>query len=202
MGTGSYAAAYNLGGWYEVNGTIGKARTCYEMAAKWGYGKAVERLKGIYYKMKLYKEVFMMEELMKRLEKIYEILEQISTITANQTTVILESNDYNEESEGILETLETMMSYKEKLIDSLVQEEEAFDTAYEPYRGMIKKKEDIQQFKQWVSRILTVKNIITETEQNNVVLLQKREKVRTDKMQIPKAAHTVVAAYQKYQVKP
>ena len=42
---GSYAAAYNLGVWYEVSGQIEKAKVCYNMAIEWGYEKASERMK-------------------------------------------------------------------------------------------------------------------------------------------------------------
>lgn len=44
VGTGSFKAAYNLGAWYEVSGQIELAVKYYEMAAKEGYGAAVERL--------------------------------------------------------------------------------------------------------------------------------------------------------------
>ncbi|WP_054739610.1 glycosyltransferase family 2 protein [Cellulosilyticum ruminicola] len=45
VGTGSYAAAYNLGVWYEVSKQFDKAKVCYEMAIEWGYEKAAERIK-------------------------------------------------------------------------------------------------------------------------------------------------------------
>lgn len=44
VGTGSYAAAYNLGVWYEVSKQFDKAKICYEMASKWGYDKAIKRI--------------------------------------------------------------------------------------------------------------------------------------------------------------
>lgn len=43
-GTGSFAALYNLGVFYEVLGQNGKAMDCYKESAKLGYKKAVERL--------------------------------------------------------------------------------------------------------------------------------------------------------------
>ena len=45
IGCGSYAAAYNLGVWYEVSKQFDKAKICYDMASEWGYEKATERLK-------------------------------------------------------------------------------------------------------------------------------------------------------------
>ncbi len=45
VGTGSYAAAYNLGTWYEVSGQLDKARIYYHMAAELGYKEASNRLK-------------------------------------------------------------------------------------------------------------------------------------------------------------
>lgn len=45
VGTGTYAAAYNLGVWYEVSGQVEKAKVCYNMASEWGYEKAIERIK-------------------------------------------------------------------------------------------------------------------------------------------------------------
>lgn len=47
LGLGSYKAAYNLGTWYEVSGNPDKARLAYEMADKWGYEPAKERLKNL-----------------------------------------------------------------------------------------------------------------------------------------------------------
>lgn len=47
VGTGSYAAAYNLGVWYEVSKQFDKAKICYEMAIEWGYEKAAERMKAL-----------------------------------------------------------------------------------------------------------------------------------------------------------
>jgi len=44
MGVGTYKAAYNLGTWYEVSGSVEKARKYYQEAAKQGYTKASERL--------------------------------------------------------------------------------------------------------------------------------------------------------------
>ena len=44
IGTGSFAAAYNLGIWYETSKQIDKAKICYEMASEWGYELAQKRL--------------------------------------------------------------------------------------------------------------------------------------------------------------
>ena len=43
-GTGSFRAAYNLGTWYEVAGSLEKAKEYYQKAAKEKYQPAVERL--------------------------------------------------------------------------------------------------------------------------------------------------------------
>lgn len=43
-GTGSYAALYNLGNYYEVLGQAGQARECFRLAAEQGYDKAIRRL--------------------------------------------------------------------------------------------------------------------------------------------------------------
>lgn len=44
IGTGSYAAWYNLGNYYEVLGQQLEARHCYQQAADMGYRKAIQRL--------------------------------------------------------------------------------------------------------------------------------------------------------------
>lgn len=44
QGTGSYAALYNLGNYYEVLGQTGLARECYRQASELGYDKASRRL--------------------------------------------------------------------------------------------------------------------------------------------------------------
>lgn len=47
VGTGSFKAAYNLGAWYEVSGQEELAVKYYREAAKEGYEKAKERLRGM-----------------------------------------------------------------------------------------------------------------------------------------------------------
>lgn len=44
VGTGSFAAYYNLGNYYEVLGKSEQALRCYQQAAQMGYGKAKDRL--------------------------------------------------------------------------------------------------------------------------------------------------------------
>ncbi len=142
-----------------------------------------------------------MDELIKMLGHIYEILEQISTITTNQMTVLLQSHETTDEASDALDMLESMVTFKEELTNELVAKEESFDKAYSKYRGKITEPAYVQLFKEWVERIMAKKKEIVDAEQNNVIIMQTLAKKKAKCMAIPKAASEVAKAYKKHQIK-
>lgn len=142
-----------------------------------------------------------MQELLAMLNEIYALLEQISTITTNQTTILLQSRENAGEDNSALDMIESMVEYKENLITELTQKEQVFDKAYEPYKGKIKDAAYIKRFKEQVGRIMAMKTAIVEAERNNVLVMQSFAKMKEKQMSIPKAPDAVAAAYKKQQVK-
>nr|WP_302599118.1 hypothetical protein [uncultured Cellulosilyticum sp.] len=142
-----------------------------------------------------------MDELIGMLGYIYELLEQISAITTNQTTVLLQSNETTDEANDALDMLENMVTYKEEITNQLVMQEETFDKAYDKYRGKITDPAYVQLFKEWVGRIMAKKKEIVDAEQNNVIIMQTLAKKKVKCMEIPKGAREVTNAYKKHQIK-
>ena len=138
-----------------------------------------------------------MEELFGQLTKIEELLEHSSTITTNQTTVLLQSLDESEE----LELIETMVGYKDELIGELENVEKQFDKAYAENKAQVTSKAYIAQFKKRVAAILEKKQSIQEAEKNNVAIMRVRASKSKEQIKIPKAAEVVAAAYKKQQTK-
>lgn len=142
-----------------------------------------------------------MQNLLQMLEEIYKILEQVSTITTNQTTILLQSREDTEKANEALDMIESMVDYKEELITELINKEQIFDKAYESFKGKINDHEYIKLFKSWVGRIMNMKTAIVEAERSNVLVMQSFAKMKEKQMSIPKAPDAVVAAYKKQQVK-
>ena len=137
-----------------------------------------------------------MEELFNQLKEIEDILEQISTITANQTTVLLQTTN---ETLGEIDILETMVGYKEELINQLETVEKSFDANYKEKREQVKSKEYVLEFKKRVANILDKKQQIQDMEQNNVRIMQSKVSRKIEKMEIAKKPNQVLAAYKKQQ---
>ena len=141
-----------------------------------------------------------MDELIKMLEQIYSLLEQISAITTNQTTILLQSKRTIDEDNNALDMIEDMVGYKDELIVELTIKEQIFDKAYEKYKGKITEPHYVKLFKSWVERIMTMKTSIIEAERNNVLVMQSFAKMKEKQMSIPKAPDAVAAAYKKQQI--
>lgn len=142
-----------------------------------------------------------MQNLLQMLEEIYKLLEQVSTITTNQTTILLQSREDTEKANEALDMIESMVDYKEELITELANKEQIFDKAYESFKGKINDPEYIKLFKSWVERIMDMKTAIVEAERNNVLVMQSFAKMKEKQMSIPKAPDAVAAAYKKHQIK-
>lgn len=142
-----------------------------------------------------------MDELLNMLRQIYALLEQISTITTNQTTILLQSRVTMDEDNEALDMIESMISYKDELIVELTSREQIFDKAYETYKGKITEPHYVELFKSWVERIMTMKTAIVEAERKNVLVMQSFAKMKDKQMSIPKAPDAVTAAYKKQQAR-
>ena len=142
-----------------------------------------------------------MDDLLRMLEQIYALLEQISTITTNQTTILLQSRETTDEDNRVLDMIESMVGYKDELIVELTNREQIFDKAYEKYKGKVIDPHYVKLFKSWVERIMSMKAAIVEAERNNVLVMQSFAKMKEKQMSIPKAPDAVAAAYKKQQVK-
>lgn len=142
-----------------------------------------------------------MEELVRQLEEIYTLLEQINSITTNQTTILLQTRESRQEVNEVLDMLESMLNYKDELITLVEAKEQSFEEEYAKYKGKITNARYINLFKEWVERILTTKQTIVEAEQNNVIIMKSLSKTHASKVSIPKKPNEVVAAYQKQKTK-
>lgn len=142
-----------------------------------------------------------MDALLNMLDEIYKVLEQIHAITMNQTTVLLESSRSLEEENEALDIIDSMVEYKDELINEVNEKEAVFDKSYEKYRGKIKDKVYVEAFKEHVGRILTMKQSIVDAERNNILVMQNIAKKREKPMDIKRTAGEAVAAYKKQQIK-
>lgn len=137
-----------------------------------------------------------MNELFEQLGQINDILDQITNITTNQMTVLLQSIS-GDVDEG-LNMLEGMVSYKDELISELIAIEALFDKGYKEKRDEVNTSNQVDKLKQYVKMILEKKERIKQLENNNMTIMQ--SKVRENKkMQIKKVAQEVAAAYKKQQ---
>ena len=142
-----------------------------------------------------------MDELIKMLEQIYALLEQISAITTNQTTILLQFREMAQEENVILDMIENMVGYKDELITEVVNREQIFNNEYEHYRGKITESYYVKIFKVWVDKIMVMKNSIVEDERNNVLVMQNLGGVKKKQVEIPKTPNAVVEVYKSYQFK-
>lgn len=140
-----------------------------------------------------------MEILFNQLDKIDELLEQISVMTFNQATVLIQPNTDEEEKMNLLET---MVNYKEEIINELEKVEGQFNNEYSKKREQICSNKDvIVKFKERVQKILDKKQSIQEMEENNVRTLCERNSVKLEPVKISKNPNDAVAAYKKQQTK-
>lgn len=143
----------------------------------------------------------LMQRLIILLKEIYSILKQIKDITANQTTLLLEQRENIEDEQLALDMLEQMVNYKDEVIRELTIKEEAFEQAYEPYRGKITNSEDVSIIKQLVNSIVQIKHHIVEEEKQNMIIMQTNSRRRIKSIEIPQNPQAVTNAYKNQQIK-
>lgn len=142
-----------------------------------------------------------MTTLFAHLNHIHELLDQILGISNNQTAILLnEKKSLSEENEN-LDLLEAMVEIKGQLINELQREEELFQERYNELREELLSSAELIRVKELVDNILKKKARIVQEEQNNVLLMQTKERRAKEVLPIPKPAIQVVQAYQKQQTK-
>ena len=138
-----------------------------------------------------------MDELLNKLKRIIGLLEQINDITTNQTTLIM--NENAEQSESDLESImEEMSHYKEQLMTQTEQEEDAFEKIYYAYRSQLVDKEEIKILKEKVSQVLEIKKKIIENENMNMLMVQNRNRQKSKINVIPQNPQRVAELYKKH----
>lgn len=146
-----------------------------------------------------------MKELFEYLARIHELLEQIYTITDNQTTILLSPMEGTEEKDEnvALDMITQMMDYKEELTKELFEAEDIFQNEYNRCKQLLNNEQEIVvlELKGLVAAVLERKEAIVAREQSNLVLLQARSKKKLEVVHTPQNPKQVSAAYQKQQKK-
>lgn len=135
-----------------------------------------------------------MEQLFESLNHIIEYLNQIYTITQNQTTVLLDNKQAGES----LDLIEEMATYKNEVTLELEKTEQIFQGLYNAYKGAITEPEIQKLLKQTVSHVLTLKDKVIQLEQQNVLIMQDLLRRLTEKVEIPKNPTQVTNAYKQH----
>ena len=109
-----------------------------------------------------------MEALFEALDAIYAHLEQIQTITQNQTVILLDTSYMGDG----LDMIEQMATFKEQLTTEVEEKEAVFQGLYSKYKNDVTDVDDKKRLKDTVDSIMQIKNFIMEQEQKNVFILQ------------------------------
>jgi ATP-dependent 26S proteasome regulatory subunit len=142
----------------------------------------------------------MMSELFEYLRRIHELLEQIYTITDNQTTILLSPmNDSEEEENNALDMIAQMADYKDEATKELIEAENMFQKEYDANKHLVQEAEDISELKELVTEILKRKEAIIEHEQSNLLILQARSKKKLERVHLPQNPIEASNAYKKQQ---
>ncbi|WP_069998860.1 hypothetical protein [Cellulosilyticum sp. I15G10I2] len=142
-----------------------------------------------------------MEELVGYLSQIQALLEQVYTITDNQTTILLAPMDTKEEESNALDMIAQMADYKDELTEELNKLELAFQQKYDELKEVVKYEADLHELKRLVAAILEAKQAIIEHEQSNLLLLQTHSKKKLERVQLPQNPKEAANAYKKQQGK-
>ena len=138
-----------------------------------------------------------MKILLSLLEEIYALLEQIHTITTNQTTILLQPKETNEEENIAIDLIDSMVEYKDEIIKLVTDKEKEFEDAYSPLRGKITQEDDVIMIKEAVNKVMNKKQEIVESEKNNMRIMQNLGKKKEKVTHISPTANKVVTAYKK-----
>lgn len=140
-----------------------------------------------------------MKELFEYLGNIEKLLEQIYTITDNQTTVLLAKMDTEEAENGALDMIAQMADYKDELMHQLGRSEKMFQEEYDVCKNLLKEEKDILELQRLVAAVLDAKQAVVEREQSNLLLMQAASKKKLERVYVPQNATEVSNAYKKQQ---
>lgn len=135
-----------------------------------------------------------MEKLLTSLDNITKLLEQVYSITQNQTTILLE---HNEEGSAI-DVLEKMFEYKSVVMSELEQVEGDFQAQYSQYRNRLEGTPLLIKLQKEVGQILKLKEEIVTIEQRNLMLMKDRRKRFMGRVDLPQNPQKVAEAYKKH----
>lgn len=135
-----------------------------------------------------------MKQLFLGLNVIGELLQQIHTITGNQTTVLLDS-----EEESSLDLLEQMFEYKSTLMSELEQAEQVFQGHYQKMRAELEGKSELITLQKEVGNVLKIKEEIVVMEQKNLLIMQEKTKRHRMRIEVTPNAKQVTNAYKQYE---
>ncbi len=143
-----------------------------------------------------------MEKLFEYLGQIQNLLDQILTITDNQTTILLSLTGSEEEDEDqALDMMAQMADYKDEITKTLSSIEEDFQACYEASKGLIKEADHVRAVQGLVKAILDSKQAIVDQEQRNLLLLQAHSKKKIERVHVSHNASHVSDVYKKQQKK-
>jgi hypothetical protein len=143
-----------------------------------------------------------MEKLFEYLNHIQRLLDQIFTITDNQTTILLTLTGVESEAENeVLDMIAQMADYKEELTKELGIAEEAFQAYYEAHRELVAGEKHVRDMQNLVKGVLDGKQAVIEQEQKNLLLLQAHSKKKLERVQVPQNPGHAASAYRKQQKK-
>lgn len=138
-----------------------------------------------------------MENIRTYLKQIEELLDQIETMTHNQTTILLHQLD-NEEEEA-LSMIEEIITYKDDVIQELTQVEGLFQENYQKNKEVLLQSPSMKEIKERVAAILETKERIEKQEQSNLRLLINKTRTKVEKIEIKPTAQCAINAYKKNQ---
>ncbi|MDF2595237.1 MAG: hypothetical protein K0R69_1578 [Clostridia bacterium] len=143
-----------------------------------------------------------MEKLFEYLNHIQSLLDQIFTITDNQTTILLTLTGAEGEAENeALDMVTQMADYKEELTKELSSAEEAFQAYYEAHKELVEGEVHVRDMQSLVKGVLDGKQAVVAQEQKNLLLLQAHSKKKLERVQVPQNPRHAASAYRKQQKK-
>jgi hypothetical protein len=140
-----------------------------------------------------------MEELFEYLKHIHGLLEQIYTITDNQTTILLCETQPEEDENDSFDMLTQMADYKDEFTQELIAAENVFQQKYDECKLSLKEDKEILELKRLVQAVLERKQAIVEHEQSNLLLMQARSKKALERVYLPQNPKEAANAYKKQQ---
>lgn len=132
-------------------------------------------------------------ELIKKLDKTIELLEQINNITMNQMTVIISASDNG--SEEMNSFLDEMHKIKDELINEVDRVEISFEEEYKSIRQSLTNKEIVSELKHKIEKVIKLKEAIMENEKNNMNLAKSKLAQKNKPIALPKSPQSVINTY-------